>query len=351
MKHFERRVIEFPHTGVQAASTPWLPTAFELEADEMGEIVFAEVFSPVTGGGAEEALERWYPVLDGSKYDDYLALNGVFSPIMNPPQLVTHGNILAFGTPVVEAVKKAVPMLEARCPKFKNKVSVEAWAGAGGITADYTIRLHLYVYRKEELSLIATSLPALGSIRDVARRRTITVNKPLVPISYDTWDDLPGGMDQTIPRIDPFMRWATNLVATTPNSNYSFRTVLGNIDATKDWQELYFDHEKGENILIINGLGVRADPAGNLLDTALLIAGDLHPKNRMFTEWDNNVFHFGHMFPFDALGSVYFTAIPKFDRPYIIYDEIGEIVIRDDGVAVLAGAVTVALSGVLIEKV
>ncbi|GAI35440.1 unnamed protein product, partial [marine sediment metagenome] len=183
-------VIEFEHSGAQAANTPWLPPAFELEADEMGEIVYAEVDPPVTGGGLEEPLERWYPVLDGSKYGDYLALNGMFSPLMNPRQINTLGNILAFGTPVVEAVKKAVPMLEARCPKFKSKVSVEAWAGAGGITADYRIRLHLYVYRKEELPAIAPSIPGLASLRDVARRRTIPVNKGSIALTYDTWDDL-----------------------------------------------------------------------------------------------------------------------------------------------------------------
>ena len=55
MKHFERRIIEFRHTGVQAANTPWEPTPFEIETDEMGEIVFAEVDSP----------EGAPPVIDG----------------------------------------------------------------------------------------------------------------------------------------------------------------------------------------------------------------------------------------------------------------------------------------------
>ncbi|MBA7636794.1 hypothetical protein ES703_44422 [subsurface metagenome] len=351
MKHYEHRVIEFEHSGAQAANTPWLPPAFEIEADEMGEVVFAEVDPPVTGGGLEEPLERWYPVLDGSKYDDYLALNGTWSPLMNPRQLNTLGNIVAFGTPVSEAVKKAIPMLEARCPKFKSRVSVEAWAGAGGITADYHIRLHLYVYRKEELPAIAAFIPGLASLRDVARGRTIPVGKGSIALTYDKWDGLPGGLDQSPPMINPFIRWATNYVATTPNSDYSFRVVLGNVDPTKEWQQLYFDYEAGEYVLMINGLGVRADAAGHLKDTALLIAGDYHPKGRLFTELDDNVIHFGHMYPFDDIGSRYFTPVPKFDRPYIIYDEIGEIVIRDDGVAVLAGDVVVALSGVLIERV
>ncbi|GAJ14486.1 unnamed protein product, partial [marine sediment metagenome] len=220
MKHFEHRIIEFSHTGAQAAGTPWEATPFELEADEMGEIVFAEVFPPTTGPGVEEILERWYPVLDGSKYDDSLALNGTRSSNMNPPELNILGNIVAFGTPVVEAVKKAVPILEGRCPKFKSKVSVEAWAGTAGITANYRIRLHLYVYRKEELPNIGAFVPGLASITDKARRRTIPVGKPAIPLTYDDWDKLPGGLLQAVPKIDTFIIWSTNHVDTTPNIDY-----------------------------------------------------------------------------------------------------------------------------------
>lgn len=510
MKHFERRIIEFRHTGVQAVNTPWEPTPFELEADEMGEIVFAEVDSPgvappvidgimspgewdkatiftlVTGGpkayimnddkflyvaiddvsvdgfmsfnvykagtytperlnapcfsrlgeklwdvledtdgdgtfetysrdsnvhsfeaakgtitefkvplatlrltagdsikvafvffeggvsyvypagldgsdpttyedftlagAAGEILERWYPVLDGSKYDNYLALNGTRLPLMNPHEIaLSRGNIVAFGTPVVEAVNKAVPMLEARCPKFKSKVGVEAWAGTGGITAPYQIRLHLYIYRKEELPNIAPQVPGLASITDKARRRTIPVGKSAIALTYDNWDKLPGGLMQSVPKINPFMTWAQNAVDTTPNVDYSFRAILATIDTAKPWRELYFDYEDGARILIINGLGIRA-PA-NLKDTALIIAGDYHPKTRIPTQEFNNPIHFGHIYPFKPADVPEYVPIPKWDRPYIIYGEIGEVVVRDNGAAVAADSIRVALSGVKIELV
>ncbi|GAJ10207.1 unnamed protein product, partial [marine sediment metagenome] len=159
-------------------------------------------------GAAGEILERWYPVLDGSKYDNYLALNGTRLPLMNPQEIaLSRGNLVAFGTPVVEAVKKAVPMLEARCPKFKSKVGVEAWAGAGGIAAPYRIRLQLYIYRKEELPNIGAFVPGLASITDKARRRTIPVGKPAIALTYDDWDKLPGGVMQAVPKINPFFTW------------------------------------------------------------------------------------------------------------------------------------------------
>jgi len=64
-KHFELRIVEFRQTAAQGAGTVWTPTPFEIEADEMGEIVFAETFPPVKADGTEEILERWYPVLEG----------------------------------------------------------------------------------------------------------------------------------------------------------------------------------------------------------------------------------------------------------------------------------------------
>ncbi|GAI04964.1 unnamed protein product, partial [marine sediment metagenome] len=277
--------------------------------------------------GTEEILERWYPVLDGSKYDDYLALNGTRSSSMNPPELNILDNIVALGTPVCEAVHKAVPMLEARCPKFKSKVSVEAWAGTGDISANYRIRLHCYIYRKEELAAIATVIPGLAALRDIARRRTIPVGKDAIRLTYDDWDKLPGGLLQAVPKINPFIAWSTNHVDTTPNIDYSFRVTLGNIDTTKPWQELYFNYEDGEDILIVNGLGVRAPSDSNIKDVCLVINGDYHPRYRipidmtsLGTSGDqsNNPLHFGHLYPFISTSVRLFKPIPKFDKPYIV---------------------------------
>jgi len=347
MKHYERRIIEFRQTATQAAGTVFTPTPFEIEVDEMGEIVFAEVFPPVTTAGVEEIGERWYPVLDATDYDNFLALNFTRSSLMNPPELNTLKNIVAFGTPLVEAVRKANPMLEARCPTLKRTVGVKAWAGTGGTTAAYRIRLHVYVYRVEELRAIAAVIPGLAAIEDQPRRRRITIAKSAIPLTYENWDKLPGGVRQEKPWINPFMTWAENEKATTPNVDYSFRAVLGTIDPAKPWQELYFNFEDRERLLIVNGIGVRAPT--NLKDTCLIIDGDEHPRYRIPTQETNNPIHFGWMSPFAPTDHPYYVPIKRFDIPYIIYDEIGEVVVRDNGTSVPADQIKVALSGIKIE--
>jgi len=349
-KHFEERIVEIKHTGTQAAGKNWSPTTpFELEADEMGELVYAEVFPPVTADGTEEPLERWYPILDDSKYDDYLALNGTRSPLMNPSALETKGNVVAFGEPIVNAVKKGAPMLEGRCPKFKSKISVETWAGGSDITADYLIRFHIWVYRKDELPLIAATVPGLGAVYDTARDRRIPVGKPPISLTYDNWDKLPGGLKQAVPTIHSFMTWASNNNATTANQPYIFRLLGNNVDPAKSWQQLYFDYENGEHILQINGIGVRTE-SENLKESFLNIAGDDHPKGRIPTRKFNNPILFGAMRP--LVDVPFYVPIPKFVKfPYYVYREIGYVAVQDVGSSVPADNVRVCLNGIKIDLV
>ncbi len=357
MKHYEHRIVDFLHTGALAANTVWTPTPLEIDVDEMGEVVWAEVYSPVALGG-EELLSRWYLRLDGNNYDDHMSIAGTRSECVTPPKnaTITADGIVAFGTPFVDAVKKAMPALENTCPKFKRTIGIQAWAGLGGITADFLVRLHCYIYRKEELPFIATEMPAISSIYDAPRRRTIAVNKRAVPVNYENWDNLPGGLDQSAPMIHPYWRWAANFIATTANTDYGFRPLLGTVDPAQEWQELYWNFESGEDVLIVKGIGVRPDAAGNLMETVLKIAGDDHPRYRIPTALDinnplANAIHYGQIYPIDGVGDPWFRGIPKLDKNYVIYNEIGEINVRDGGVAVLANAIRVAMNGILIELV
>ena len=360
MKHYEHRYYDFIFAAAapQAAGTLWTPAPFILDVEEMGEVVWAEVFAPVALGG-EELILRWYPVLDGNNYDAHLSLGGTRSENMTPPEQVSLGGVVAFGTPFANAMKTpATAMIENTCPKFKKQIGVESMAGVGGISVPYTIRLHCYIYRTDELAAIGTVMPGLESINDAPRRRIIQVKKADVPVSYENWDNLPGGLDQTAPMIHPYWRWATNFIATTVNTDYNFRVLSGTINPVLPWQELYWNFEDGEDILIVKGVGIRADNAGSLMETVLKIDGDDHPRTRIPTAFDPalanplaNALHYGQIFPLDAVGDPWFKRIPKFDRPYIIYNEIGEVNVRDNGVAVLAGAMRVALNGAHIELV
>jgi len=82
-----------------------------------------------------------------------------------------------------------------------------------------------------------------------------------------------------------------------------------------------------------------------------MIADDEHPRKRITTEEYNNPIHYGHIYPMAPSDHPYYLPIPKFDRPYIIYREIGSVVVRDNGTTVSADTIKVALSGVKIELV
>jgi len=70
-----------------------------------------------------------------------------------------------------------------------------------------------------------------------------------------------------------------------------------------------------------------------------------------------NPLHFGHAYPFFAANIPLFRTIPKLEKPYLIWNEIGMVVVRDDGTIIPAAntgvepptGIVVALTGIRIE--
>ncbi|GAH80267.1 unnamed protein product, partial [marine sediment metagenome] len=102
------------------------------------------------------------------------------------------------------------------------------------------------------------------------------------------------------------------------------------------------------NCLIWKGLGVRVDGLAHLYKTYLKIGEYDHPKGGIFTERDQNPLHYGHIFPAAPATEYYFLPIPKLAMPHYIYNEIGEAVILDDGTAIAADEVVLAMNGTLV---
>ncbi len=350
MEHYELRLLaDYTHTGVQAASTWAKPSPRtvlgELERDERAEVVFAEVVQSPVDGGAEEPLKRIIPVLDGEKFGSYVSLSGILSSVMVPPKRsIFAGKLYSFGTPMSNN-----PLLSTTL-KYSEHISLECLAGAAAITGDYRIRLWGYVYKVDELPRVFGSMLFPASLIDRARGRTLILNKAGIPVNGDTWKTLPGGKDQSIPKINPFIRYAYNKLATDGmQGDYQFRYEIGNVDDSDE--NLYFEFSD-LNALLVESIGIRADAAGHLAKTGLRIAGDYHPKGLIPTTYADNPLHFGLTYPFiyDPLPEMrLFYAIPKLERPYLIWNEIGMVVVNDDGTAVAADDLVLALTGTRIE--
>jgi len=353
VEHYELRLLaDYTHTGVQVANTWARPSprtvGGELEKDERAEVIFIEITSPVTGG-VEELLRKVIPVLDGQRYSEYVSLSGIYSSVMAPPRRSIWGaKLYSFGTPMSNN-----PLLSTTL-KYNEHITFECLAGNANINADYRIKAWGYAYKEDELPQVFGTMLFPAALVERARGRTLTLSKAPIPVNGKTWKTLPGGKDQSIPKINPFARFAYNLVATDGiQGDYQFRYDTGRVSDSDE--SLYFDFDELD-ALLVEGVGIRPDGAlGHLADAGLLIAGDYHPKGLIPTTWGDNPLHFGLVYPYihDEAGiateTPFFYSIPRLDKPYLIWKEKGMVVVRDDGTAIAANGVVLALTGIRIE--
>ncbi|GAI70798.1 unnamed protein product, partial [marine sediment metagenome] len=220
MEHYEMRLLaDFDQTTLPAAfpqvANTWArPTPAlvggELQADERGEIVFAEIQPPVDAPGLnDEDLRKVVIVLDGHEIGEYVSLSGIRTTLMAPvKERIWGAKLYSFGTP-----RSTNPLLNTTL-KYKQNVTVACLAGpaAAGITGasqPYRVRLWGYVYKTDELPAAFNGGVMLFPtfFNDHARRRRVDIIKAPIPINGDTWQTLPGGVNQGIPKINPFARY------------------------------------------------------------------------------------------------------------------------------------------------
>jgi len=367
-KHMELRLLcDALHTGGQAANTWWRPTPAsvygELESDERAEIIYAEIFSPVSLTG-DEALKKVVIIADGQELGKYISLSGIRSTVMAPPKdRIWASKLYSFGAPLDVTQSVQNPLANTTI-KVQQNVTIAALCGPASdvppespITQDYRIRLWGKVYKADELPRFGMmGFPAYLTER--TRNRTLLLSKTAVPINADKWLTLPGGKDQAIPKINPFVRYAQNLLATDGmQGDYQFRIETGGV--LEEQENLYFEFDNLD-ALLIEGLGVKTGsvpfPAANIARTGLRIDGSYHPKGptdrtSLFpTTVGINQLNFGQLFPMAPAAHPYYAAIPKLPQPYMIWNEIGYVVIRDDGVgAVAVDDTIVCVTGIRVE--
>ncbi|MBA7704299.1 hypothetical protein ES703_113102 [subsurface metagenome] len=117
-----------------------------------------------------------------------------------------------------------------------------------------------------------------------------------------------------------------------------------------------------KDALFVEGLGAKLVPTvampvpANLARVGLRIDGNYHPKGMtdivsLFpTTVGINELNYGHFNPFAPVAHPYYVAIPKLMQPYLIWNEIGMVVARDDSVgAVAINTLVVALTGTRLE--
>lgn len=343
--------------GNLLANTEWRPTALsgegELETNEVAEVLATEIRSPRTSTGAVEPLEYVNIVLDDTEIKQYISLCGRHDALTAPPRQHTFaGEWVTFGDGLVDALRSRYPGLAWTTLKYRRSVRIVAKAGAGDITQPFSITLWGYRYKEEELARIVdtTTLDPSIMIRDRTTGRTLSISKSPISINFDSWDRLPGGPKQDKPIIMPFFRWARNSQATTPNTEYQFRFDTGFVAAQE--QDLYFPFDRENTALWIKGLGARA--ATNLKYVWITNTGDVlhkeHPKGKILVSTTNNPIHFGAAQPLWPDNIPLYYAVPRFaNDSLLLYKDLGYVAMQDNGTAVAANSVYIALNGVIFE--
>jgi len=355
MEHRELRVLgdwlrDSALLGNQLANTWWRPTpragGGELERNEVAEVVWAEIVSPVTALGADEVLARVSIILDDQSHVEYVCLSGIRQTCMAPPrQNIWGAKLYSFGTPGSNN-----PLLNTTL-KYTTRVSVECLAGGAPITQNYRVRLWGYVYKHNELADVFGTMQFPTQIIDRARDRVLTLSKSPIIVTPGTWKSLPGGRNQGPPKINPLARYAYNAAATNgARGEFQFRFETGNVITPEE--EMYFDFDE-KDALLLQSLGVFA-PA-NLDYTYLRISGDVHPKGGLTntpgwpTRQFNNPLRYGWASPFFPANIPLFYTVPLLEKPLLIWNEIGFPAVIDAGAVCAANSIIMALTGIRIE--
>ena len=345
MEHRELQLLMDYTGGAQAVNTWVRPTpravGGELEKDERAEVVYMEIVAPVVGV-VEEELLKIIPVLDGREWGDYVSLSGIRATNMAPLKShIFQGKLYSFGKPMSNN-----PLLSTTL-KYSESISIEALCGAAiAITVPWRVRMWGYKYKTSELAAAFGTMIFPAPVNDPVRDRSFVIYKDPIVVSGDTWKTLPGGKDQGVPKINPLIRYAYNVNATNGlGGDYEFRYDIGNVLDADENMLFNFDEK---DALIIKGLGVKA--GANMALASLKIDGNYHPKGLIPVTVGNNPQLFGFGFPEWINTLPIYYAIPRFEIPYLIWNEIGTVVARDDTTAACATrSIIMALTGTRIE--
>lgn len=334
--------------GDQAAGAKHDFTAVELEKDEVAEIVYYEIFSPMVGMVVQD-LKQVIPGIDGIYIEEYISLSGRYDSNMAPPRL----NQFVGPSPLQQA-RTVFKLGEPRNPnplfnttlKVKDKIGMRTFAGATAVGADYRIRAYGYIYKKDAMmrETFGDIVYGVGQdIIEIPRGRKLKVTKAPVRVEKSTWDKLAGGMKQEKPMVMPMIRYAYNKIATSQNTEYEFDYPASVQDT---WEELFFDFDE-RDALFVKGIGVRSVP--HLKYLGLKLGDRLYPRDLFRVDENNNPFHFGHGDPLFPANFPLYASIPELPMGYLIHKEKGRVVVMDDGTSIVADQIITAMQGVRVE--
>lgn len=342
-------------------------TPLTIPSEGFGEIAGIEIF-PGIHGGKFEHYDYVKIFVGGQSYDDQF-WNELVAPGLRPGLPDPLGAAgLRYG---VMPINIGMPMLLGGRPedcaiKVPSGKAIEVEVGCppaseGGVALDKAMTVRLWMVKVQgiqklkdvlKLQSAATGLGYydgnvmncsfdLGDIEvseKMPLRSRLTGNpiKNLIPETgtfdpLEHWDKLPGGMGQDKPKMHVYSVFAKQMAATTTNEWYQF--VSHSSKVQDKLAELYWDFTK-RDALKITHLGFK-NPASGTIKNLWLRRTGRELENQYEVQWAKN------SFPMPAFRdplSLSYYGPAKLAKPFLVWNEIGSIEIKDDGTSVPAWA-------------
>jgi len=333
----------FNHTTSQAAGEEWVSPVYTLPPDEVLEVYRMEIVPPVSAAGTIRKLRYVTIMIDGKEVETIRA-NSIMLPAEHQ---YNAGVAVDLGVPYLHRpITGVIPSpIEATCPKVKKGQTLGVKTVADEAIADtepYSIVLKAARVRKEDKLREIVGVPVI-SVSFILDGDSYM--KSPIPVSLDTFDELPGGLAQSKPQIFPFITWASNKVATTPNTWYDFDYPA---NVAHSWQNLSWNLVNKTEAYLIRYLAVI--PHSNSKAARLFTEGRItNPEFPTRPLPEENYFYPPMYFDTSVNANLKRAGPVPIKPPYLFHGVKGGIQVIDNGTSIPANGVIVEVYGTKFE--
>jgi len=337
---------------------------YSLDEQSVGEIAGIELIGPMSPTGERDKLEYVRIRIDGEEYK-HVNMNELMAPPFSayePNRSPFFGGYVKVGDmyerlPDSFCHNIGVPMLLGGAPTEAvpkvgpgQKISVEVKAprsseGGADITNDLIVRLSVVQCRTIDMfkklgehygwlsgntidqSFVFKDLEENGDVAEYTVEKQIDMTENGT-FTLDDWTEVYGGLDAKKPYIYPYIRYANNAAATTPNEEYIFTKTGSKV--LHDEQELDWNFEKRE-ALKLEYIGV--SPHANHKYTRVYVQGrDSNPW-----AWTPQGAQNEYPMPLERTQPPeHYKGPAALGRGVIIWNTKGNIGIKDNGTSIPA---------------
>lgn len=313
---------------------------FEAAPDEVFEVFRIEVKPPVNPDtGAIYKLKEIGLEINGEAYP-YIHANAVMFP---PERPTVAAQPIDLGTPVLwsRLLGTQPNAIDAAIPRLKEGDRLAVYAVAeDAIPSGVDFEVSVLGARARGADVIAKEAGRtfVADFQLDADRYT----KGAIPITAETFNQLPGGLAQSVPKIFPWITYARNAEATTANKWYSFsypdRTV------TEEWMTLKFNLPLKPKAYAIFRLGVI--PHANAKALRFFVEGrETQPEFPIYELPGQNFFP-PAMFYDTAVNADLKWAGPRKLFPTVVFHGVkGGVEIVDNGTSIPANGIELHVYG------